>query len=78
MNEENKRNSLVVTDLGLIDYQEAYQEQKKAVDAVQRGSSQIVFLCEHPAVLTLGRLAKESNILISPKELKQKKTINRP
>ncbi len=52
-------------DLGCISYQEAYIIQKKRVDQVLQGELSTIFLCEHPSVLTLGRLASEDNLLIS-------------
>lgn len=60
-------------DLGLIPYHEAYQIQMKTVAAVISGAPNTVFLCEHPAVLTLGRIAAEQNILVSPEELNNRK-----
>src|SRR6185369_15508450 len=64
--EENmsvKQLSCVVEDWGLIDYTLAYQRQKDLVNRVIAGESQRLIFCEHPAVLTLGRLTKPENIL---------------
>ena len=61
-----------IRDLGLIDYQEAYALQKESVDRVLRGGLQEILLCEHPAVLTLGRLANEKNLLVGPQVLLRK------
>lgn len=61
-----------VKDFGLIDYAQAYKIQKTAVFSVLQGGHCQVLLCEHPAVVTLGRLAKETNILVSRECLKQK------
>ena len=55
-----------VRDLGLIDYLEAYAIQKQSVAGVLKGQDQCLLLCEHPTVLTLGRLASSRNILCSP------------
>lgn len=52
-----------VQDLGLIDYAAAYRLQKECVARVLAGGAQVLLLCEHPAVITLGRLAREANIL---------------
>src|SRR3989338_1669487 len=60
-------------DLGLISYQQAYQIQLKTVTEVIGGAPDTVFLCEHPAVLTLGRMAAEQNILVPPEELTRQK-----
>lgn len=54
-------------DLGLIDYQKAYDLQKSAVSDVIAGGEEQVFLCEHPPVLTLGRMSDEKYIL-TPRE----------
>ena len=52
-----------VRDLGLIDYDAAYGIQKECVARVLAGGAQVLLLCEHPTVITLGRLAQEANIL---------------
>ncbi len=61
-----------IRDLGLIEYQEAYQQQLQCVDAAIQRDQQTILLCEHPAVLTLGRLADEKYILFSKEELAEK------
>ena len=61
-----------VKDLGLIDYGGAYALQKQHVDELLQGGSQALLLCEHPPVLTLGRLADEKHMLISKKELAER------
>ncbi len=58
-----------IIDLGLIDYQSAYELQKNAVGEVIAGKPERIFLCEHPTVLTLGRLADENYILAPWEEL---------
>lgn len=62
-----------VKDLGLIDYQEAYGFQKRCVDEALNGGPQTLLLCEHPMVLTLGRLADEKNILLDDIKLNKRK-----
>ncbi|VAX37155.1 Octanoate-[acyl-carrier-protein]-protein-N-octanoyltransferase [hydrothermal vent metagenome] len=59
-------------DLGLIDYREAYDLQKKCVQDVLADGEQRLFLCEHPAILTLGRMADEAHILVPKSQLKKK------
>jgi lipoyl(octanoyl) transferase len=59
----------LIKDLGLIGYTEAYQLQRTCVDDLLQGGPQRLLLCEHPPVLTLGRLAKTENILIDKTEL---------
>ncbi|MBI5149808.1 MAG: lipoyl(octanoyl) transferase LipB [Candidatus Omnitrophica bacterium] len=58
-----------VEDLGLVDYEDAWACQKVQVDRVRAGGRPVLLLCEHPAVITLGRLAQEKNILVSRETL---------
>lgn len=58
-----------VEDLGLVDYGQAYALQKERVGELIDGGCQSLLLCEHPLVLTFGRLADEKNMLIDGKEL---------
>jgi len=58
-----KQLSCVVEDWGLIGYAAAYQRQRDLVNRVIAGDSQRLVFCEHPAVLTLGRMTKPENIL---------------
>jgi lipoate-protein ligase B len=52
-------------DLGLMGYQAAYDLQKKMVQEVIDGKENTLFLCEHPAVFTIGRMGSEDHILAS-------------
>jgi lipoate-protein ligase B len=61
-----------VEDLGCVDYQQAYDTQTQYVDQLLRGGSQMLLLCEHPPVLTLGRLADEKHMLLSPAEIRRR------
>ncbi len=63
---------LRIEDLGFVEYSSAWEFQKKIVQAVAAGGPATLILCEHPAVLTLGRLAKPEYILASENELKEK------
>jgi len=60
-------------DLGTIGYKEACAIQKQYVEEVRGGKDAVVLFCEHPVVLTLGRLASEDNLLVSKEELRIKK-----
>ncbi len=62
-----------IKDLGLIEYDEAYRMQKEAVERVLTQEKEIIYLCEHPTVFTMGRLADEHNLLISLDEIKENK-----
>ena len=57
------KNICEVRDLGLINYDAAYEIQKESVARVLAGGAQVLLLCEHPAVITLGRMSQEANIL---------------
>jgi len=71
-------------DLGLIDYQEAwdYQEQlfqetvdrkfqnRKLPEAEQKPTQNYLLFCEHPHVYTLGKSGKREHLLVSEQELK--------
>lgn len=65
-------------DLGQIDYAEAWKLQTELfdanVDAKREGrqTENTLLFCEHPHVLTLGKSAKENNVLFDENFLKQK------
>ncbi len=61
-----------VKDLNLIDYSSAYQIQQETVRDVIAGGIPTLILCEHPPILTLGRLATEDNILLASHRITQK------
>ena len=75
---------VIVHDIGVIDYQEAwdFQEElfKSSVDlkiSNRKGTTQQKILnhllfCEHPHVYTLGKSGKESHLLLNNEELKEK------
>jgi len=58
-----------VYNLSLINYDEAYDLQKKYVNSVLNGNSNVILLCEHPLTFTLGRLANKRNFLISDEKV---------
>jgi len=56
--------TLLVTDLGRMDYLTALSLQERLLELKQQQSfADILLLVEHPHVFTLGRSGKESNIL---------------
>jgi len=62
-----------VIDLGLIGYAEAYALQKRVVAARKACAMEdVLLLCEHPPVITLGRSGKRENLLASEHVLRQK------
>jgi lipoyl(octanoyl) transferase len=62
-----------IVELGLIGYAEAWALQKRIVAARKAGAIEdVLLLCEHPHVITLGRNAKREHLLVSERVLKQK------
>ena len=62
-----------IIDLGLIGYAEAYALQKRVVGARKAWAMEdVLLLCEHPHVITLGRSGKRENLLASEHVLRQK------
>src|SRR5258708_40134363 len=60
-------------DLGLMGYAEAYALQKRVVAARKAGAIEnMLLLCHHPHVITLGRSGKRENLLASEQVLRQK------
>jgi lipoate-protein ligase B len=65
--------SCLTIDLGLIGYAEAWSLQKRLVAARKAGAIEdVLLLCEHPHVITLGRNGKREHLLASEAVLKQK------
>lgn len=64
--------SCEVIDLGLIDVDEAYVYQRAMLDRVLTGGDHALLLCEHPSVLTMGRMFKEENLFFTADELRKK------
>ncbi|MCX5745850.1 MAG: lipoyl(octanoyl) transferase LipB [Proteobacteria bacterium] len=54
---------------GRVAYREMLDEQLAIRERVWAGEPGHVILCEHPAVITLGRSANAANILVAPAEL---------
>jgi lipoyl(octanoyl) transferase len=64
---------LLVCDLGLIDYQKAWDLQLEFHKKRRLGEvPDILFICEHPHTYTLGKVAGKENLLYSEIELKNK------
>lgn len=62
--------SCVIQDWGLIPYQEALELQKQTVNRVIAGEGPYLILCEHPAVLTMGRMTKQDSLLWALDDIK--------
>jgi lipoate-protein ligase B len=63
------RQKIVVEDWGLVDYADGYERQKKCVQNVIDGASDHLILCEHPAVLTLGRMTDPDSLLYQREDI---------
>ena len=64
---------LLTTDLGLISFTDAYALQERIVAARKTSAiDDVLLLCEHPHVITLGRNASRANLLASENVLRQK------
>ena len=51
--------SVVVNQLGIIDYQEAWQHQRSTLESIVAGESpNTLYLLQHPSVYTAGRMTK--------------------
>jgi len=65
--------SLQYIDLGLIDYKEAWDLQKKIFDLrVNNNTEDVLLLLEHPHTYTLGKTAKREHLLETGISLKEK------
>lgn len=62
-----------VKDFGLMDYEKTYELQKKCVQESLAHKRNFLLIGEHPAVLTLGRLAKKEHLLVPEQKLKREK-----
>jgi len=65
--------SCYIVDAGLIGYAGAWELQKRLVAARKSGAVEdVLLLCEHPHVITLGRNGKREHLLASEQVLRQK------
>ncbi len=63
----------LIVDLGFIGYTDAFELQKRIVAARKADAiGDVLLLCEHPHVITLGRSGKRENLLASERVLAQK------
>jgi len=67
-------NSLSVRILGTIDYQEAWDLQRRLAEARRHDEiGDTLLLLEHPHTYTLGRRGNPDNILLTPRQLARRK-----
>ncbi len=63
---------LLVVNLGLVEYGAAWELQRRVVAARKAGAvPDVLLLCEHPHVITLGRNGKRANLIASDRVLDQ-------
>ncbi len=63
---------LLVVDLGLMEYGAAWELQRRVVAARKAGAvPDVLLLCEHPHVITLGRSGKFANLRAPDEVLRQ-------
>src|ERR1700729_202584 len=66
-------NSCLIVDLGLIRFEDAFALQRRLVAARKAEAiGDVLLLCEHPHVITLGRNGSRENLLASERVLAQK------
>jgi lipoyl(octanoyl) transferase len=62
----------LVVDLGMVEYGAAWELQRRLVDARKAAAvPDVLLLCEHPHVITLGRNGKLANLRASDRVLRQ-------
>jgi lipoyl(octanoyl) transferase len=67
------RGACLVVDLAFISYAEAFALQQRLVAARKAGDIEdVLLLCEHPHVITMGRNGKREHLLASDRVLQQK------
>ncbi len=66
-------NRCLIVELGRIGYAEAWALQKRVVAARKAGAIEdVLLLCEHPHVITLGRNGKREHLLVSEELLRER------
>lgn len=66
---ESGQKQLMIIDLGVIAYDQAYAFQRQCVNKVLDSGDPVLLFCEHPAVLTKGRMTNPEHILLSQQDL---------
>lgn len=73
MTNQSTSREIIVCDLGLIDYKDAWDLQLKYHEKRRHNEiKDIFFLCEHPHTYTLGKVAEKENLLYDENELAEK------
>ncbi len=66
------KSKIIIQDWGLINYADGLERQKKCVQNVIEGAQDHLILCEHPPVLTLGRMTNPDSLLYQRKEIEDR------
>ncbi len=61
---------LHVEHWGSIAYPESYERQRHIVEAVLAGAEDRLIFCEHPSVITLGRMTKPDSLIYTQDDIK--------
>ena len=59
-----------MVDLGTVNYSAAWERQKEAVRSADRTEQDLLYLVEHPPVITVGRSGGRENILATDEQLR--------
>src|SRR5579863_7736559 len=66
------KSKIVVEDWGLVDYTSAFERQKACLARVLDGAPDHLILCEHPPVLTLGRMTNPDSLLYQREDIEKR------
>ena len=69
---ESMRQGIIIEDWGLVEYRDGYERQKGCVQKVLGGAGDHLILCEHPAVLTLGRMTNPDSLLYQRQDIESR------
>jgi len=64
--------NIIVEDWGLIEYTQGFRRQRDLVEKVQMGAPDHLIFCEHPAVLTLGRMTNPASLLYQRHDIEER------
>lgn len=72
MEKGTEKKNVLLVDLGLMPYADAWELQKSIVAAKKEFAfPDVILMVEHPSVVTLGRGGKQDNLLVTPDELRR-------
>jgi len=66
------KKNIIIEDWGLIEYAKGLLRQRELVQKVIAGGSDHLVLCEHPAVLTLGRMTNPDSLLYQREDIEKR------